>query len=278
MNQTGDAAEQIVSMATNVGLKGVEVVSNLAGKGMLSLATFLIAALKDQKRTKGKARMQAFNGKPTKVFVIKASELKQFAEEAKQYGVLYAAVINKRQPDGLCDIVVNANDAAKVNRIAERFELSTVNVEKIRADIKKAREAKAKQPDTEKERTKPPAEKEVHSVDDAALYEMLGGSEPQPQKMEHRQPTDLTGKMPNPTQARTENPNPSAPSFGSKEHFGVENSEPERARPSVRRQIREIKEERQAAKSDQKQTVREKAQQTVHKQPIPKKKIKVKGR
>ena len=90
MNQTGDAAEQIVNMATNVTVKGVEVVSNLAGKGALSLATFLIAALKDQKRTRGKTRMQAFNGKPTKVFVIKTGELKRFAEEARKYGVLYA--------------------------------------------------------------------------------------------------------------------------------------------------------------------------------------------
>ena len=58
-------------------------------------ATFLIAALKDQKRTKGKTRMQAFNGKSTKVFVIKTSELKRFAEEARKYGVLYAAVANR---------------------------------------------------------------------------------------------------------------------------------------------------------------------------------------
>ena len=277
MSQQGEAAEQIVNMATNITVKGVECATNLAGKAALSLVTFLIAALKDQKRTKGKARMYAFNGKPTKVFVIKNKDMRLFAEEAKKYGVLYAAVINKKQPDGLVDVVVNANDAAKVNRIAERFALSTVDVEKIRADIQKAREDKAKQ-DAQKERTTPPAEKEAHSVDDAALDEMLGGSEPQPQKMVHRQPTELTDQMPNPTQAGTEKSNPSAPSSVSKEHSGVENFEPERARPSVRHQIREIKEERQAAKAAQKQPTREKARQTVHKQPIPKKTPKVKGR
>ena len=69
-------------MATNVTVKGVECVANLTGKGALSLATFLIAALKDQKRTKGKARMRAFDGKPTKVFVIKAKgEYLQFLSE-----------------------------------------------------------------------------------------------------------------------------------------------------------------------------------------------------
>lgn len=65
MSQQGEAAEQIVNMATNVTVKGVECATNLAGKGALSLATFLIAVLKDQKRTKGKARMKAFNGNLT---------------------------------------------------------------------------------------------------------------------------------------------------------------------------------------------------------------------
>lgn len=57
MSQQGEAAEQIVNMATNVTVKGVESATNLAGKGALSLATFLIAALKDEKRTSGKARI-----------------------------------------------------------------------------------------------------------------------------------------------------------------------------------------------------------------------------
>jgi len=236
-----------VNMATSMGLKGVEVVSNLAGKGAMSLATFLIAALKDQKRTKGKARMQAFNGKPTKVFVIKTSELKRFAEEARKYGVLYAAVVNRKQPDGLCDIVVNANDAAKVNRIAERFALSTVDVEKIREDIKKAREAKAKQPDTEKERTVPSSEKPAHTVDERTLDEMLN----EPQKTEHKQPADVS----NPTKAGMERSRPSAPSSETREDTA------EVERPSVRRQIKEIRMERQEKSAPAKN----KSRQTTHK-------------
>ena len=43
MSVNNDAAEQIVNMATNVTIKGAEVATNLAGKGALSLATFLIA-------------------------------------------------------------------------------------------------------------------------------------------------------------------------------------------------------------------------------------------
>ena len=238
MSQQGEAAEQIVNMATNVTVKGVECATNLAGKGALYLATFLIAVLKDQKRTKGKARMKAFNGKPTKVFVIKNKDMKIFAEEAKKYGVLYAAVVNKKQPDGLVDVVVNANDAARVNRIADRFALSTVDVEKIRADIEKSREAKAKQ-SAAKERTTPPAEKEAHTVDDKTLDDILG--KPAPQKTEHKPPADITEKVANPTKARTEKSNPSAPFSNSKERFDAESFEPERTRPSVRQQIQETK-------------------------------------
>ena len=53
MSQTGEAAEQIVNMATNVTVKGVECVANLSGKAAVSLAAFLIAALKDEKRVRG---------------------------------------------------------------------------------------------------------------------------------------------------------------------------------------------------------------------------------
>ena len=137
---------------------------------------------------------------------------------------LYAAVVNKKQPDGIVDVVVNANDAAKVNRIAERFALSTVDVEKIRADIQKNHEKRAKQPDAEKERSTPPAEKAAHTV-------------------------EVTEKKPNPTAARMEESNPSAPSSDSKERSDAGSSEPERT--SVRQQIKEIRQERQADKAAQ---------------------------
>ena len=266
MNQA-DAADQVVSM----GLKGVEVVSNLAGKGALSLATFLIAALKDQKRKKGKTRMQSFNGKPTKVFVIKKSELKRFAEEARKYGVLYAAVFNRKNPDGLCDIVVNAGDAAKVNRIAERFELSTVDVEKIHEDIRKTRDAakaKGKASAGTKDRTTPPAEKEAHTVDEKTLDEMLSRADQKKQKQ--IQPVDRANKA-NPTMAGMGKSNPSAPSLSNRSGF---ERDVER-RPSVRRQIRDIKDERREKAGTERTRSRNRQQQ--HKRPN-KKKNKRKGR
>lgn len=177
MNHSGDAADQVVNMT----VRGVEVAANIAGKAALSLAAFLIAASKSQKRTRGRTRMRAFNGKPTKVFVIRSEDMKVFAEEARKYGVLYAAVINRKQPDGLVDVVVNANDAAKVNRIAERFALSTVEVDKIREDILEKRKAQENAPAEERET--PP--QDTHTIDNDTLDEMLEGS---PKEQGQKQP------------------------------------------------------------------------------------------
>ena len=88
-------------------------------------------------------------------------------------------------------------------------------------------------------------------------------------------PADITEKVANPTKARTERLNPSAPFSNSKERSDAVSFEPELTRPSVRQQIQEIKAERQTEK--QKQPARDKTQQTTHKQPQ-KNKYREKGR
>lgn len=236
MSQTGEAAEQIVNMATNVTVKGVECMTNLAGRGALSLATFLIAALKDEKRVSGKTRMRSFRGKPTRVFVIRQSELKTFTQEAKKYGILYAAILDKRNKDGLCDIVVNAEDAGRVNRIADRFALSTVDVEKIREDIIKARKLAAeqagKQPDANKQQERPdPASDKAHTVAETELDQMLGAPAP---------PVHVANE--NPTTPRKERSSPSGPTSAPRSNTDKALDAP--VRPSVRREINKIKEQR----------------------------------
>ena len=242
MSQSAEAAEQIVNAATNVTIKGVECVSNLAGKGAMSLATFLVAVIKEEKRTKGKARMRAFNGKPTKVFVIKAKDMPTFAEEAKKYGVLYAAVVNKKQKDGLVDVVVNAADAAKVNRIAERFALSTVDVEKIREEIQKSREQREKE------------QKAKEGNDHIEPEPTPTDAKPEPQEEPILQFHYPEGEVdvPNPTNpGAKEVPSPSAPIFAFPSNSGAQEKD---ERPSVREQIRKMRQERQQAAAHKKQT------------------------
>ncbi|MDR0818352.1 MAG: PcfB family protein, partial [Oscillospiraceae bacterium] len=136
MNHSGDAAEQIVRMS----LEGVEVVARITGTAAKELAVFLIAALKSDNagnsklKLKGKARLESMlkSGKPLEIFSVKESDLQTFAQGAKQYGIVYCVLRDRKNtPDGLCDIMVKADDAPKINRLVERFKFATVDKAKI---------------------------------------------------------------------------------------------------------------------------------------------------
>lgn len=182
LNAIGNSMNQIAARANATGF----LLAN-------EYASYLLAVLKDQKKTKGRTRIQSFNGRPTKVFAIMAKDMKTFSKEAKEYGILYAAVMNRKSTDGIVDVVVSANDAARVNRIAERFALSTIEIQKT---------------------VNTPAEERAADTQ-------------------------------NPT-ARTDNRNPSAHSSGSKERSETADTDSEHARPSVRQQLKDIRQERQS--------------------------------
>ena len=76
---------------------------------------------------------------------IKNLTNQQRGKEAKRYGVLYSALINKKTKmnDGIIDIMVRAEDASKINRIVERFKLSSYDEATIRSEIEKTMNEKA---------------------------------------------------------------------------------------------------------------------------------------
>lgn len=115
MSYSGEAADQVVRLSLN----GVEVAAKLSGSAAKQLAIMIYAILKDQKKTKGKIRLTNMlrSGKELKVFAVKDGDLQKFCEEAKKYGVLYCVLKDKNATDGITDIMVRAEDAAKVNRI-----------------------------------------------------------------------------------------------------------------------------------------------------------------
>lgn len=123
---SSDSAEEIVKLY----LDGVEHVVKIAGVGAKNIAVMLIAMSKEKTQTKGKTRLTNMlkSGKSLKIFTIKAEDLKIFSQEAKRYGVLYCALANKKSSkiDGMVDIMVREEDAARINRIAERFNLRDV--------------------------------------------------------------------------------------------------------------------------------------------------------
>lgn len=142
MSYSGDAAEQVVRMT----LEGAEVAAKVTGAGAKELAVLLYAILRDQKKTKGKTRLTNMlrSGKELKVFAVKDTDLQRFCQEAKKYGVLYCVLKDKNANDGITDIMVRAEDASKINRIFERFQLATVDLGSVRSEIERSRAEKEK--------------------------------------------------------------------------------------------------------------------------------------
>lgn len=140
MSNSGDAAEQVVRLS----LEGTEVALKLTGSAAKNIAAAIYAAFKnkDKTKTKGRQRLSAMlkSGKELKVFTVNEENLKQFAKEAKRYGVVYCALKGKgKSSDGMVDIMVRAEDASKINRIAERFKLATVDTVSIKNEIVKSK-------------------------------------------------------------------------------------------------------------------------------------------
>ena len=97
MNTGGEAAEQFVRMS----LEGFEVAAKITGAGAKNIAVLLYSILKEEKKTKGKARLTNMlrSGKELKGFTVKNCDLKKFTQEAKKDGVLYCVLADRGNKD-----------------------------------------------------------------------------------------------------------------------------------------------------------------------------------
>jgi len=132
MSQSGESAEQVIRLS----LEGVEVAARITGTAAKEVAVLLAALLKSGNRElkpKGKARLTSMlkSGKPLEIFSVKDADLKNFADGAKKYGATYCVLRNKTVKDGVCDVMVRAEDAPKISRLVERLGLATVGKAKI---------------------------------------------------------------------------------------------------------------------------------------------------
>lgn len=133
MNAGGETADQLVKMS----LQGIEVATEIALKAVggvsKSLAVTLYAILTAKKKVKGEVRLDSMLklGKELKIFAIRHSDLKVFCEEAKRYGVLYSVLKEKNNTDGICDIMVRAEDVTKISKIVDKYELATIDTKAI---------------------------------------------------------------------------------------------------------------------------------------------------
>ncbi len=249
MNSSGDAAESIVRMS----LQGIEVAARISGSGAKNIAVLLYTIMKDKQQTKGKTKLTNMlkSGKELKVFSVKQEDLKKFTEEAKRYGVLFSALVDKRQKnvDGMVDIMVRAEDASKINRIVDRFNLATVDTASIKSEIQKSKDSKDKGV-------------VIKSVEEKLVDDILA-------KPISKEENEIS----NPQVAKMEKSPLSEPTSNNKNKSdkGTKSD-----KPSVREEIKSIREEQRKEKdldkSELKNEKTEKNQTTKHKQPKSKKK------
>ena len=258
MNTGGEAAEQIVRMS----LEGFEVAAKITGAGAKNIAILLYSILKEEKKTKGKARLTSMlrSGKELKVFTVKNADLRKFTQEAKKYGVLYCVLADRKNkdPNAEVDVIARAEDASKISRIVERFDLASVDTASIITEAEKSRDAKDGQPE-------PEIGVQEKAEKDKLLDALMG------------KPVQKEENAPNPSVAKTEKSPLSEPTSKQQRKPAEGATMAKAEKPSVREELRKIKESRKEQEADaspnldkEKSSCRAKkppAGKTEHKQP-----------
>lgn len=273
MNTGGEAAEQIVRMS----LEGFEVAAKITGAGAKNIAILLYSILKEEQKTKGKARLTNMlrSGKELKVFTVKSGDLKKFTQEAKKYGVLYCVLADRgnKDPNAEVDVIARAEDASKISRIVERFNLASVDTASIVNEAEKSKGEKGKtknaktagEIDAGAENGQP--EPDIGVQEKAEKDRLMDALMGKPIKKEEN--------APNPSLAKTEKSPLSEPTLKQQRKSAEGATMTKAEKPSVREELRKIKEGRKeqeadAAPAKEKSSDRAKkppAGKTEHKQP-----------
>ena len=141
---SADTADQMMKMT----LEGIEVAAEIGlkagGEAAKSLAVTLYAIITDNKKVRGKTNLDNLlkSGKELKVFAIHHKDLEKFCIEAKHYGVLYSVLKEKDKTDGIVDIMVKAEDASKISRMVDKFDLATIDTKAIRESVLSQKDVK----------------------------------------------------------------------------------------------------------------------------------------
>ena len=97
---------------------------------------------KSQNQTRGKMKLTKMlrTGKPLKIFSISKEDLKVFSKEAKTYGITYCVLRDKnnKEENAMIDVIVKEDDASRINRIVEKFKLTTVDTGRIESEVTKS--------------------------------------------------------------------------------------------------------------------------------------------
>lgn len=263
MNLGGEAADQVVRYS----LEGLDHGLRLSGTMAKNLAVFFAALLKSSQKSYGKicmARMLKEN-RPLKFFTVPASRIHEFAKEGKKRGLPYVVIRDRKNPDQ-CELMVFADDAAKVNRVMDKMNLDFLKsenglaiqevegnpirqkegIQRSGQNQEVSNQSKDGMPDQEnpwQDISTNPVQTEKVEIPEGDVQFELSDME------EDFNIGDLMGGMENFTQAQEER-DPSGTSSRSRDISSVPGKGNEK--PSVRRELEQIKKEKQEAGRKQK--------------------------
>ena len=211
--------------------------------------------------------------RPFKFFNLPVTHMKEFVREAKEHGLLYVPIRNKQKGDHI-ELVVFADDAAKIQRIYDNLGLDYVKAEAGEATLEKAAEQEQQAPTASA-----PSRTETVQMENGAVEFEVGGAED-----DFNIGSAGQGDAGNFTAGREKEAgdpaaekSPSEPSSPSKSSSsGLTSPKEPEHKPSVKKQLQEIRQEQAEKKTG-------KSKQQEHQNPTPgrskqKKKEKQKGR
>lgn len=261
MSTESESAEQVVRLS----LEGFEVVARLTGDMAKNFAVMLYALSKDtNKKTKGKTRLTNMLRQNSKlsIFSIKKEDYPLFKKEAKRYGILYSALFNKnaKTSDGKVDLIIKEDDAVRVNRLVERYNITRVDVEKVEKMI----EQDGKTTEVNKATDKPVIDKDIQEKNTSQdLINKLMKKQNVKEENENANPSNFTGAEKNSPSENLLRQN--------EKNEKMDNSE----KPSVYEKLERIKEQKIQTEKEQEKIIEEtiqnpkqsKVNETVHNQP-----------
>lgn len=267
MNLGGDAADQVVKYSMEgleaggkLALEGADKILRISGRGAQHLAAFFYAVLTDHKKSRGRNRVVRMlkDDKPLKFFTVPQDRLKEFCMEGKKRGLLYVIIKDKKNPE-LCEVMVFAEDAAKVNRVMDKMNLDFTASESGQLTHEVIDEVAQEEPAKTETIQMPEGEVQFQIFDSEQDFNFVVSD---------------TGNF---TQAQEAGEkNPSEPSLRSSDISSVEGRDEETSakKPSVREELKEIEQEQKKKQARSRKKQRGKSRSASKRR----KKTKTKGR
>ncbi|MFR5321751.1 MAG: PcfB family protein [Mediterraneibacter gnavus] len=181
------------------------------------------------------------SGKELKVFTVKSGDLKKFTQEAKKYGVLYCVLADRgnKDPNAEVDVIARAEDASKISRIVERFNLASVDAASIVTEAEKSKGAKGKLKDAKTAGEKDAGAKDGQPEPDIGVEEKAEKDRLMDALM--GKPVKKEENAPNPSLAKTEKSPLSEPTLKQQRKSAEGATMTKAEKPSVREESAEDK-------------------------------------